>query len=52
MYKRQVAAKQSKSGDFICNFEVGIENARQLKELRRKLEQVKGVIRVERGRRA
>ena len=47
-----VAAKQSKSGDFICNFEVNIKNASQLKELRRKLEQVKGVIRVERARRS
>jgi len=46
------SAKQSKSGNFSCNFEVSIENASQLKELRRKLEQVKGVIRVERARRA
>jgi len=46
------SAKQSKSGNFICSFEVNIENASQLRELRRKLEQVKGVVRVERAKRA
>ena len=47
-----VSAKQSQSGNFTCNFEVNIKNAAQLRELRRKLEQVKGVIRVERAKRA
>ena len=46
------AAKQSNSGNYTCTFEVSIENAAQLRELRRKLEQVKGVVRVERARRS
>jgi GTP pyrophosphokinase len=42
---------RTENGKATCNFEVNIESARQLKIVRRKLESVAGVIRVERTKR-
>lgn len=46
------SAKQNPNNHFLCSFEINVENAGQLRDLRRKLEQLQGVIRVERAKRA
>ena len=46
------SVKQDSNNHSMCGFEINVENASQLRDLRRKLEQLTGVIRVERARRA